>query len=54
MNLGGSATSYGYGGTGKKSCNSVYETYGEVYSSGDKIGYISYCLLFIIIVVVLI
>ena len=54
MNEGRSWYGGGYGGTGKKSCNSVYETYGEVYSSGDKLGYISYCILFIIIVVVLI
>ena len=54
MNLGGSATSYGYGGTGKKSCNNVYENYGETFGTGDKIGYISFILYFILIVVVLI
>ena len=38
--VGTSATSYGYGGSGKKSTNHIYESYGEPFSTGDCIGYI--------------
>ena len=40
--LGSTATSYGFGGTGKKANNNVYEDYGESFSSGDVIGYFDF------------
>ncbi len=38
LELGKDQYGYGYGGTGKKSCNSSFEDYGEKYSQGDCIG----------------
>lgn len=35
--LGEEPFSYGYGGTGKKSCNSKFENYGEPFAENDII-----------------
>ena len=38
LNLGSSATSYGFGGTGKKANKNKFEDYGEIFGKGDVIG----------------
>ena len=38
LNLGVSATGYGYGGTGKKVNNNTFTDYGDTFSTGDRIG----------------
>ena len=38
LNLGVSATGYGYGGTGKKVNGNVFSDYGDTFSTGDVIG----------------
>ena len=38
LSLGEVPHSFGYGGTGKSSTNSKFETYGEPYGPGDVIG----------------
>jgi ATP-dependent RNA helicase DDX1 len=38
LELGKDSHGYGYGGTAKKSSNSVFEDYGEKYGTGDTIG----------------